>query len=490
MKNYVLHIQELREFYAEGNENKYVKKAKQDFIDSIATAMANPNWYREIASEKTTQEKQERVQKIRERNKRLRQNKAGTEIESVSNYGDASNYQTTKTMNGGGLSIAFDFSNPVQHSIKNLDKSMEEEKRKKVEENKQKMKNNFLKRRANLKYDPLKAVEDDKVKRQAIISDLASVDIEDGQSIDPDRSPKISATALKLGNLIEKEKVRKMINKKISVKDIMNSPKITIDKPKTNVSEQFQNLDYLKKVPKRIDCWLSKDRKMSSGSSNVSKNETKGRNSQSQNLKHPQTTKAVSSSMNNIEDFSQFSKAVGLDKRVRVEKPSQFQKETAASRDYNVLGRLNDSEISGESFNILNTNKSQLYFKSRHGFESPNIQGSPKNVKASLFSNEGECLEYLLDRLEVNSNQVGLMSSIDKLMLREDKSILDQMKQSKSLLDIFTLMNHVEKVNSTKDEAIKKNYDFEFEKLLIKLKEEYRGLFKKKHQDRDRRMYL
>lgn len=146
----------------------------------------------------------------------------------------------------------------------------------------------------------------------------------------------------------------------ISVKDIMNSPKITIDKPKPNVSDQFQNLDYLKNVPKRIDCWLSKDRKMSTGTLNIPKKAAKGRNSQSQNLKHPQTTKAISNSMNNIEDFSQFSKAVGLDKRMKIEKPSQFVKEVAASRDYNALGRLNDSEISGESFNILNTNKSQL----------------------------------------------------------------------------------------------------------------------------------
>lgn len=118
------------------------------------------------------------------------------------------------------------------------------------------------------------------------------------------------------------------------------------------------------------------------------------------------------------------------------------------------------------------------------------MQKSPKNAKASLFSNEGECLEYLLDRLEVNSNQIGLMSSVDKLMLKEDKSILDQMKRSESLLEIFKLMNHVEKVNSTKDELIKRNYDFEFEKLLIKLKEEYRGLFKKKHEDRGKRMHV
>lgn len=182
MKNHVLHIQELREFYAEGDENKYVKKAKQDYIDSITTAMVNPNWYKEIASEKTIQEKQERVQKIRERNQRLRQNKVDTDAASVSNYGSSYNYETTKAIDGGGISVGFDFSSAVQNSRKDVDKSMEEEKRKKIEENKRKMKNNFLKRRANLKYDPLKAVEDDKVKRQAIVSDLASIDIDGGQS--------------------------------------------------------------------------------------------------------------------------------------------------------------------------------------------------------------------------------------------------------------------------------------------------------------------
>ena len=47
----------------------------------------------------------------------------------------------------------------------------------------------------------------------------------------------------------------------MTVKEIMLSPTPQIPKTKTNVKDSFQKLDYLKKIPKRIDWWLSKDSK-------------------------------------------------------------------------------------------------------------------------------------------------------------------------------------------------------------------------------------
>ena len=53
---------------------------------------------------------------------------------------------------------------------------VDEKKSKEIEENKQKRQKQFLKRRSNLKYDPVKAIEEDKFKRQILESqrDIAS----------------------------------------------------------------------------------------------------------------------------------------------------------------------------------------------------------------------------------------------------------------------------------------------------------------------------
>lgn len=117
-------------------------------------------------------------------------------------------------------------------------------------------------------------------------------------------------------------------------------------------------------------------------------------------------------------------------------------------------------------------NKSQIV-------EKKDAQGPSKFkshfLRESLFSNEGECLEYLLERLENGSNQ-GLMSSTDKLMLRGDKNMYSRLTNSKPLLQIFKLMNNVEKASDTS----KQDFDFEFEKLLLQLKNEYNSLFNEK----------
>ena len=59
----------------------------------------------------------------------------------------------------------------------------------------------------------------------------------------------------------------------MSVKEIMNSSKHSINRSKLNVSETFQNLDYLKQVPKKIDCWLSNN-KQGSEQLSTPKNQT------------------------------------------------------------------------------------------------------------------------------------------------------------------------------------------------------------------------
>ena len=477
MKNKVLQIFDLRKFYtSEGDSNKYVQKAKSDYIDSINLALRNPNWWKEFASEKTLEEKRLRVQKMREKTKRIRESKfdpsdAGFDNNSYANDQSLA-YQSNKSMSSGGMSLAFDFSGARNKKNNRNDSQYERKKRKNVEDNIQQRKTKFLKSRASLKYDPMRAIDEDKEIRKALASEMASVDLNDlksnsySESQGLENSPKITAKHLKLGHLINKERNRKQKDKKLSVKEIMNSSVPQIKKTNSKVSESFQKLDYLKKVPKRIDCWLSKNvANKTNDLSDTSMEKSKGYN----------TNRVLSNSSNIIEDFSQFSKSVGLEKKMSKIRSSKLEEANQENRNNLTTRKMSDSVMSGDSFNLLNTNRSQSSYK--HGLEGT----SPK--KSNLFSNEGECLEYLLDRLEVNSSHLGLMSSIDKLMLKEDKGLYSKLKDSQSLLQIFKLKNHVEKSNS-KESDEKRNYDFEFEKLLLKLKDEYKSLHaKNKHQD-------
>ena len=149
------------------------------------------------------------------------------------------------------MSLAFDFSKAVS-------KHYEEPSIKKKFSEKKPKKTNFLKRRSNLKYDPAKSIQEEIERNEKILiqSDLVS-DTQLESEHNTEDMKKTSATAIKLSNLIEQEKKRKCKKQKISVKEIMNSSKQSINKSKLNVSETFQNLDYLKQVPKKIDCWLS-----------------------------------------------------------------------------------------------------------------------------------------------------------------------------------------------------------------------------------------
>lgn len=453
IENYKRHIQELTDFYAsESGNNKYVLKAKSDYIEAINRAIKNPNWYKDLVNSKDLEEKRLRVQRMREKNQRLRENK----INLSSNMGKTDydqKYQTTKNVNNS-MSLAFDFTSAATKAKKTYEEIEEENRNKKIEENRQKKKSNFLKRRANMKYDPNQAIKEDKILKEKLMlySDLMSENYINEEAVVVDEQvPQISATALKLGDLIEREKQRKMRNQKLSVKGIMGSPKAVIDKAKVNISESFQKLDYLKKVPKKIDCWLSKENK--SISSDIKhRGYPKMRNS-TQDL---QKDLVVQNSMNNFEDFSEFSKNAGLVKAKPRNVPTTTKNGYSISRDFNHLSRLNESGISIESAGMTSDNKSNVFH--RFGLES----GSPKHtgskiLRESLFSNEGECLEFLIDRLENGSNQ-GIMSSNDKLVLKEDKSMYSRLKKSKPLLEIFKLMNTVEKANNNiKDDKAKLN---------------------------------
>lgn len=74
--NYKRNIQDYKEFYKKENtENKYMKKVKKDYGEAVIRAMRAPNWWKKFVFSKQSAETQERVQKIRERNARLKQHR-------------------------------------------------------------------------------------------------------------------------------------------------------------------------------------------------------------------------------------------------------------------------------------------------------------------------------------------------------------------------------------------------------------------------------
>ena len=94
---------------------------------------------------------------------------------------------------------------------------------------------------------------------------------------------------------------------------------------------------------------------------------------------------------------------------------------------------------------IINVNRSQFNIKLNNDMQSSVDFRSPKNLRESLFSNEGEWLDFVLNRLDINSNWPGFISSTDKIILKEDKNMYAQLMTSQPLLGIMNLMNKVEK---------------------------------------------
>ena len=151
---------------------------------------------------------------------------------------------------------------------------------------------NFLKRGAGQVYDPLKAAKEAKKKKKEEIklqkqqeeekreilmeierrknagediSDLASVlyyDEDDAQNVVHGSNIEFTDySQLRKGSKEESlQQSKKVAKPKLSTKT--TNEQINNNKnPTPKVSNKFQNLGYLKKIPKRVDCWLPKKEK-------------------------------------------------------------------------------------------------------------------------------------------------------------------------------------------------------------------------------------
>jgi hypothetical protein len=108
--NYKRNIQEIIDFYiSESGDNKYVLRAKSEYIEAINRALKNPNWYQDLINSKTLEEKRLRVQKMREKNRRLRESKIDMISKVAINIDYENKIQTTKNVHNR-ISLAYDFS--------------------------------------------------------------------------------------------------------------------------------------------------------------------------------------------------------------------------------------------------------------------------------------------------------------------------------------------------------------------------------------------
>ena len=136
IQNYKRQIIELSEYYGDQN-NKYVLKSKEDYINAINRALTNKNWWADLISSKSIQERKERLQKIREK----KQNYSKVTNNYHSNEGNTYSKPRQDISNNvgkGTVGIAFDFSRTSSTIPKSYEEEQEIERKKKVEENKQK----------------------------------------------------------------------------------------------------------------------------------------------------------------------------------------------------------------------------------------------------------------------------------------------------------------------------------------------------------------
>lgn len=263
----------------------------------------------------------------------------------------------------------------------------------------------------------------------------------------------------------------------------MDSPKPKLDKKSVDVSQNFQNLDYFKKVPKRIDCWLTRDTaEVSSSQVQTARSKAKikkkilAKNNSSGNLveKSPE----IIYPDNKIKNFGEFSKTVLLGKQKLGDDSLIKTQSINISRDLNNGNKLNESGASYESVKTIGLKRSNFMpTKGASREQSPTEFTSPKqNIADSLFTNENECLDFIL-RLESKSSNDPIFSQNQRNAIKEDESVYFKLIQSKPLLEILKLMNKAEKVMSdTGNSSIKQSCDFEFERLLLRLKSEFNSL--------------
>lgn len=260
-----------------------------------------------------------------------------------------------------------------------------------------------------------------------------------------------------------------------------------------------QNLSYLKAVPKRVDCWLSKDRKMSQTSRQHDLNSSINSGNKADLSK---TTKILDKLSQNrySEDIDNqnFEQA----QKNREEFLLKFNTPQGSKNGKGFKKRKSKVALKGQNF--MREGSPQIDLSHDISQEVPGQVYDPHQFLNPL-GNGDDRLEILLERLEESRNVDKGFSLKERSMLMEDTEYMAMVSGSDTLFKIFQLMstaqeNYQKKTESLKktnkstpinesQEVIKMSYDLEFEKLLFMLKTQYHSLFKlrklKKENNKD-----
>lgn len=317
----------------------------------------------------------------------------------------------------------------------------------------------FLRRGEKIKYDPLKAVREEKLRKQK--EEKLRNEIERMKKAGEDPSEMISLlnyeddelVNLMSVNAIEMESPNRKISRedsirlakaegrrRLSVKNIVGR-KIPADKTSAApaVTGQFQDLKYLKKVPKRVDCWLANNPKKSSSTPRNNSMARSLNNSSSDQADFSKSTKIFHKlpsnrylDENNIKNFEdakknreEFLKKHGS--------PNLVKKKTIGNRksteNFPEMGYLGSPRI---EFDGQSVETYGLYQEDSVSQQNP--------VGMSMHSQDDEKIENLLERLEESRMPEKGFTMKERNMIMEDTQYMAMLTGSETLYRIFQLM--------------------------------------------------
>lgn len=367
-------------------------------------------------------------------------------------------------------------------------------------------KRRFLKKGQNQKYDPMKAIQEAKIKRkqeiaqmkieqekqislyealknnEGRIDDITDSNVFDEESNNLTQNQSSEYFDLSYHKLSREESsriARRENREKLSVRNIMNSSTPRKKSAAPAVSTKFQDLKYLKTIPKRVDWWLDTKPKKNMQTPSSKSSSKMDQVKQGQNFSKTVKGKKLDK-FDNDSNTSRIRDKINLG--IDLRKSLETMPDMRQVKDIN-QGPIIDHQLSYDSYELYPPN-------------DPLQSTGPKQaIQTSLLSNNEEKLESLLERLDESKLNEKAFTAEERHILREDTQSLAIQYGSETLMSLFQLICKVEEDakneeaanhnNSTahvpSDETTKKKtFDFEFEKLVIKLKEQYQALFEKK----------
>ena len=290
--------------------------------------------------------------------------------------------------------------------------------------------------------------------------------------------------------LAEQDK-RAVVNSKNSSE--RKSPEKKLNAPA--VTNQFQDLKYLKTIPKRVDWWLgAKTKKVAPTHKEVLSKMHTADFSKNNRDSH----KAPSNRYVDIQDHQRFEEA-------KQNRKEFLQKHGSMNPKNSMINSIRSLEQIPEGVYVRSSNQNhdiehQYISYDTYDFcgnyDNNSVSQKNPNINDSVSQECDEKIETLLEKLEESRLAERWLNAQERNMLMHETRYLAMLKGSETLYKIFELMeNAQENYKNFEDTSpqviqpilakdkekrdIKMSYDLEFEKLIISLKGEYHSLFEK-----------